>query len=170
MKKLLILFFVLGLTPHLYAQEKSIPKNNISVETGFFSRGIVGLSYSRKVIAKDTASLFIPIGTGLGFDLDGFTWGIPDTSPNWHVYSGVGFNYGPNKVKLTGGLDLRVVLRISNGSLPDNDYIASPNLGFLYQSDFGFSFAGRLHMNLIGRPMDGTYFIPGVGFSLGHSF
>ena len=105
------------------AQEKEFRKNTISVETGIFSRGLFGISYSRKFVRLDKSFL----------STDGFA-GIGRNGN----YFGLSFNVnlGQRVVFITGGFDVKwCEIELNEGLF----YLGHYSKGFAYNPYLGVS-------------------------------
>lgn len=162
MRIIFLSLVILVLPTFSKAQEDRIRKNSISWESGFFSRGLVGLSYSRKFARTSYSLLSADCFAGIGTN---------------GLYTGLGFNFNIGK-KITFfvfGLDIKYYQLSLSETFIYKGFIGegitfNPYLGFSLFANGGLTL--KLRGGLMPAFQNGKYsaLFPTVGISLGHSF
>lgn len=143
-------------------QEELFRKNTISLESGFFSRGLLGISYSRKFLKTEyfypSADIFFGAGTS------GFYYGL-----------GANLNLGREEVFFVLGIDGKKFEYEYDESflfksIYFNGFAYNPYLGLNLFTPSGLSIKTRAGFTplYVNRKYDG-YFLS-AGISIGYSF
>jgi hypothetical protein len=162
MQRLLLILTIVSFQNPGFCQEPAFRKNTISIESGIWSRGLFGLSYSRNF--SKTKYLFLSSDASIGVGKSGFYYGL-----------NAAINLGREELFFVAGVDLkRCVIQYSESFLFGDYYFK----GFAYNPYVGLSLyvPSRLTIKIRGGIMpiykshiyDG--FFPTAGVSLGYSF
>lgn len=153
----LLLFF-----GSLQGQEEKFRKNTISLESGIFSRGIIGISYSRRFLKTNHLSLSADIFTGL-------------VSDGPCVGGGFNLNLGRNYLFLTLGIDGKWYPLHFSENLFIQEYsfkgmVCNPYLGLSIFAPYGFTVKLRAGLMPVYQNHSYDWVLPSLGASIGHSF
>ena len=152
-------------------------KNTISLETGFYHRGLIGLTYSRNKI----------IGPKSALNLEGTVgWGASKgSSQNQFFVLNPQYLLGKENTFISFGAELKgyrftysgllgtAQYALANGAYQTNTYIGlsgSPTLGISYYSSNGFTFKAKASIFFIFIDGQLGITLPSGGFSFGYSF
>ena len=145
-----------------FCQEESFRKNTISVESGIWSRGLVGLSYSRNFLK--TNFLFVSADAFAGIGSSGYYYGLNTT-----------FNFGRDELFFTTGIDVKRCEIQYSETLIFGDYYFkgfayNPFIGVNLYTPAGLSIKTRAGFMPIYKNRNYDGFFPTGGISLGYSF
>lgn len=157
----IILVFIVFQNPG-FCQEESFRKNTISVESGIWSRGLVGLSYSRNFLKRKF--LFMSADAFAGIGASGYYYGLNTT-----------FNFGRNELFFTTGFDVKKCeIQFSENQIFSDYYFKGPAynpfIGLNLYAPAGLSIKTRAGIMPIYKNHTYDGFFPSMGVSLGYSF
>ena len=161
---------------------QDLPRNIVSIETGLWSRGNVGLRYARNYCVKDFFHMRTDLSYGVGWN--------PRYNryyPNQHVVLSQLFCFGKDKNFFFIGAEARyvdLVLTKRINQLPlikfghyekyshkqYNGFLFSPTIGSTLFTESGFTASGRLAAMMLFEGNDLVRFRPSFGISLGYAF
>ncbi|MBI3133980.1 MAG: hypothetical protein HYZ14_04820 [Bacteroidetes bacterium] len=162
MRVLLTTILVLLLTGVSLGQDTTFRKNTISVESGIFSRGLLGISYSRKFLKTDYALLSADIFAGMS-----------EAGPC--IGAGFNLNLGRDYLFFVAGIDCKQYELQFYDNFLINDYyfkgiVYNPYLGLSAFVPYGFTVKLRAGLMPVYRNHSYDWILPSVGASIGHSF
>lgn len=144
------------------AQESSFRKNALSVETGFFHRGLLGVSFTRNFLKTNGTFISTTAFAGMGFYYKRYTGLSLD------------FNVGKKEAFFCVGMDFKGILINDWKPLFGNggpwQFAWEPHLGINIISTIGFTSKFVLGYMFTKEPEEGLLAFPGIGLSLGYAF
>lgn len=162
MRLLIIISSFIAIQDQGFCQEETFRKNTISVESGILSRGLLGLSYSRKFLKTNYLFFCSDAFTGIG--ANGLYFGL-----------GPAINLGRDEVFLSIGTDVKhCVIQYDENFLFKEYYfkgfVWNPYIGLSLFTPSGLSVKIRAGFMPIYKNQSYDGFFPTAGVSLGYSF
>jgi hypothetical protein len=166
MKRTILVWLIQLITMPTLAQADHFRKNNIAFETGIWSRGIIGFSYSRHYLPGDFFYLSSEVSAGLG---SGWDYIHAYQTFTQSVY------LGSKEVYALIGAELRHYSLSTGGFLFETGHryegiTGSPVVGFGCTGLKGFTFRTRLSALLVFENRTLEFARPSVGLSFGYTF
>jgi len=162
MRVLFALFLLFVISINAISQKTDFRKNAISIEAGFFHRGLIGISYARNFLKYDHTFITGSAFAGLGLYYKHYTGG------------GIDFNVGKNEVFFCIGADLKGI-HLNDWEPVFGDggpwqFAWEPHLGINVVTANGFAGKFLLGYMFAKEPDEGYLEFPTAGFSLGFAF
>ncbi|MBK7129993.1 MAG: hypothetical protein IPM74_17660 [Crocinitomicaceae bacterium] len=162
MRFFFVFILLFTLLAKLNAQEDKLRRNVLSIESGFFHRGLLGVSYARNFCVRERTFMTASTYAGLGF--------------YFIEYAGFGydFNIGKGEAFFYTGVDVKVIL--PNDLKPlfvDSNYSMfafEPHIGVNVSTHFGITVKFLAGYMFAKEPDDGFSAFPALGLSLGYAF
>lgn len=165
MKLLFKCIFIL-MVQSVVSQNNSFKKNNFSLETGYRSRGTIGITYTRNFLKRESIFFSTDLSGGLGGYWKGQIYPgnsgliyVPRFKPIKYLCVEPVVHVGKRKVFCMLGLSIKWLWITHIGSEPSNvlneyhfvkqHFTVFPSLGIEYLADNGFSFKARTSLLMI---------------------
>lgn len=165
MKRLMIILLcTISLQANAQIQHKSRGKNKISLESGLWSRGAVGISYSRYFAFTEIGNASFTGGYGIGYGFDG---------PSQYGTLNLSYLFGPGNLQFSAGIEgkyyyISDIFTLFEGV--QEGFTAAPSLALNAHTESGIGFELRASAIPMFRGYEIHSLRPSIGISVGKEF